>query len=140
MPAKTYEDYIVRWDDPLQEYRFSVGKKGVSILSDGCSGVSEAYHIICVEHDIHYATHKDFYTDRLISQEDADKYLMWGIQFHSWFGRLSPMARWRYRALSSKKGLSLGKEPWETGPERLLKRLAEEIDTKLSAIEEDLGA
>jgi len=137
MSVDAFRIYKGRWEDSL--YRGKVLAKGDEIISDGCSGVSEAYHVVCVEHDIHYALHEDLYTGELIFQEDADLFLMWGIQFHSWFGRLSPMARWCYRALSSKKGLALGREPWETGPDRLVQRLAEGR-TERPTVEEDLGA
>ena len=137
MPAQRYKDYISRWKDP--EYASEVRDAGQNILSDGCSGVSEAYHIVCVEHDIHYATHLDYWTFETITQEDADKYLMWGIQFHSWLGRSSLFAWWRYRALSSKKGLGFGRGPWESGPERLEKRLAGASHAR-SDVEPDLGA
>jgi hypothetical protein len=132
-----YETYIERWKDPL--YRGTVLATGEEGLSDGCSGVPDFFWPICVEHDIHYWLHEDFYTGDEITQENADLFLMWGIQFHSWFGRRSPMARWRYRALSSKKGLALGREPWKTGPERLVQRLADGR-TQTSSVEEDLGA
>ena len=117
MPAQRYKDYITRWKDA--EYASEVRDMGRNMMSDGCSGVPDFYLIVCIEHDIHYATHMDFWTAEIIVQEDADKYLKWGIQHHSWFGRWSPMAWWRYRTLSSKKGLGLGRGFWFTGPARL---------------------
>ena len=137
MPAQRYKDYISRWKDP--EYASEVRDAGRNILSDGCSGVPEFYHIVCVENDIHYATHLDYWTFETIAQEDADRYLKWGIQYFSIFGRWSPMAYWRYWALSSKKGLGLGREPWESGPERLEKRLAGASHARPD-VEPDLGA
>lgn len=123
MPAQRYKDYISRWKLDLH-YFMEVINEGYHIKSDGCSGVPDFFLVVCVEHDIHYATHKDFYTGENITQEDADKYLKWGIQYHSWFGRWSPMAWWRYSALSSKKGMGLGEGPWASGPRRLEIRLA----------------
>ena len=117
MPAQRYKDYITRWQD--SDYASEVSDAGRNMMSDGCSGVPDFYLIVCTEHDIHYATHMDFWTAEIIVQEDADKYLKWGIQYHSWFGRWSPMAWWRYRVLSNKKGLGLGRGPWVTGPDRL---------------------
>lgn len=118
----TRRQYLKRWNDP--KYAEAVRKKAIEIKADGCSGVPDFFLVICDEHDIHYATHVDFYTKNPIKQEDVDQMLQWGIQHFSWFGRWSPMAWWRYKALSSKHGLGLGKKSWETGPERLQKRLS----------------
>ena len=121
LPAKTYKEYIVRWRDDV--YRHQVRREAVRIRADGCSGVPDFYRIICLEHDVHYALHHDFYTKARIKQEDADLGLKWGIQYFSWFGRWSPMAAWRYWALSKKKGLGFGETAWRTGPERMSQRL-----------------
>ena len=118
----TRAEYCERWCDPT--YADQVRAEATRIKSDGCSGVTQAYWIVCAEHDISYATRKDFFTGLLITEEDADLMLKWGIQWHSWFGRWSPMAWWRYKALSEEKGLGLGSTAWETGPARLLERLA----------------
>jgi hypothetical protein len=117
MAITRYKDYVRRWLYP--DYPVYVRVEARLINSDGCSFVPDFYLIVCQEHDIHYAWHEDFYTGDDISKEDADRYLKWGIQFHSFFGRWSPMAWWRYRALSKKKGLGLGQDAWETGPERM---------------------
>lgn len=121
-PVQTYREYIERWE--LESYRKLVRAKATKIGSDGCSGVADFFVDVCYEHDIHYATHKDLFTHAALTKEDADRYLKWGIQFHSVFGRRSPMAWWRHRALSKKKGLGLGANAWETGPERMKKYLA----------------
>ncbi|MCB7128003.1 MAG: hypothetical protein J3T61_00490 [Candidatus Brocadiales bacterium] len=128
LPAQTYREYRQRWKNPPAygiDYAGLVRMRAKDIRSDGCSGVLPLYEDVCYEHDIHYATHRCFYLGDELTQEDADRYLKWGIQYFSFFGRWSPMARWRYRALSSKKGLGLGRKSWETGPERLRQRLAE---------------
>jgi len=122
VPAQTYKAYCPRWE--LEPYRKRVKAEAARIGSDGCSGVPDFYWIICLEHDIHYATHKDFFTGAPLTKEDADRYLKWGIQYHSSLGRQSPMALWRYWALSEKKGVGLGSGAWESGPERMKKYLA----------------
>jgi len=128
MVARKYKDYIERWETPPAygvDYADQVREEANRIRSDGCSGVLDLYVDVCYEHDIHYATHCCFYLGDELTQEDADRYLKWGIQYFSSFGRCSPMAWWRYTALSKKKGLGLGAGAWETGPERLKRRLAE---------------
>jgi hypothetical protein len=126
MAARRYKDYIARWEHPL--YKQRVLREAARIHSDGCSGVPDFYWTVCLEHDVHYATHEDFFTGESITQEDADRYLKWGIQFHSVFGRWSPMAWWRYWALSEKKGLGLGRQSWVTGPARARERQALAVD------------
>ena len=96
--------------------------ESIRIRANGCSGVPDFFLVVCDEHDIHYGTHVDFYTKKPIKQEDADRMLKWGIQFFSWFGRWSPMAWWRYRALSKERGLGFGTASWESGPARLIDR------------------
>jgi len=128
MVARKYKDYAERWENPPSygvDYADLVREEANQIRSDGCSGVADFYEIVCFEHDIHYATHRCFYLGDVLTQEDADRYLRWGIQYHSFLGRWSPMAWWRYWALSRKKGLGLGRQSWETGLERLKLRLAE---------------
>lgn len=119
--ALSYAGYIVRWD--TVDYRARVLAEAIRIKADGCSGVPDFFLVVCDEHDIHYAGHRDFYTGALLTQEHADQMLQWGIQYFSWFGRWSPMAWWRYRALSREKGLGLGRASWDTGPQRLRDRL-----------------
>ena len=116
-------DYCQRWCDP--GYVERLRQEAKAILSDGCSGVPDFYWVVCVEHDSAYAHRRDFFTGQEITEEEADLMLRWGIQYHSWFGRYSPMAWWRYTGLSKEKGLGLGSMAWETGPQRLIERLAQ---------------
>ena len=130
MSIQCYRDYVRRWEEPPAygvDYAHRVREEAKRIISDGCSGVLDIHIVVCFEHDLHYAHHADFYTfyNEPLEQEDADRYLRWGIQHFSSFGRCSPMAWWRFTALSRKKGLGLGRESWVTGPERLKHRLAE---------------
>ena len=116
----TYAEYIVRWKTPA--YRIDVVREATRIKADGCSGVPDFFLIICDEHDIHYSTHRDFFTQKTIKQEDADRCLKYGIQYFSWFGRWSPMAWWRYRVLS-RQHLGFGMNAWKTGPQRARERM-----------------
>src|SRR3990170_5487506 len=119
----TYRQYIKRWKKKCP-YRQAVRECALSIKSDGCSGPAlEFYQDGCFEHDIHFAYHYDFFTGEQITEEDADLMLKWYIQYHSWFGRWSPMAAWRYEALSSEGGWGFGHDAWITGPRRLQERL-----------------
>lgn len=70
-----------------------------ALESDGCSCVPDFYLDACLEHDIHYRTHKTVYGDP-ITKEQADQLLKKRIQESSFLGRLSPMAQWRYAAVS----------------------------------------
>ena len=119
----TRAEYCARWCDPTYEPRLR--EEARRIRSDGCSGVTQAYWIVCAEHDSAYARHVDFFTGLPITEEEADLMLRWGIQWHSVFGRLSPMAWWRYKGLSKAGGLGLGSKAWETGPARLVERLTD---------------
>lgn len=118
----TRQEYCRRWCDPA--YAERVHQEALRIFSDGCSGVTQIYRVVCEEHDIHYATHCDFVTGHPISEEDADLMLRWGIQYHSWLGRASLIAWIRYIGLSKQEGLGLGSLAWKTGPARLIERLA----------------
>lgn len=117
----TRHEYCWRWCDPA--YAARVHAEALRIYSDGCSSLTQAYRIVCEEHDIHYATHRDFFTGRSITEEDADLMLRWGIQWHSWLGRGSLLAWVRYTGLSKQHGLGLGSAAWDTGPARLRERL-----------------
>ena len=68
------------------------------VASDGCTGVPDFYLNECILHDWFYATHRDFY-GRPVTQHYADSRMKKNIQKKSWFGKWSPMAWWRYRAL-----------------------------------------
>lgn len=122
VPAKSYEEYVVRWQNAPYRYDDRVRREAARLRCDGCSGVPDFYRVICDEHDIHFATHRDFYMRVRLEEEDANLYLQWGIQYFSWFGRWSPMAWWRYKVLSS-TGLNCGREAWASGPARLAQRL-----------------
>lgn len=67
---------------------------------------------------MHYRSGLDLFTGQPITQEEADQYFMWYMQSKSWFGRLSPMAQWRWHALDkvghySWRGNVQLEEDWE---------------------------
>jgi hypothetical protein len=69
--------------------------KSASLKSDGCSYVSEAFHQCCLEHDIHYRTGTRV-DGKPITRAQADKRFRECMQMRSRFGKLSPMAWWRW--------------------------------------------
>ena len=117
----TRREYCRRWCDPT--YSAQVHAEAARIKSDGCSGVTQAYRVVCEEHDSAYARHCDLYTGLPVTEEEADLMLKWGVQWHSWFGKASVVAWFRYKGLSKVAGLGLGSKAWETGPARLATRL-----------------
>jgi hypothetical protein len=93
----------------------------IHIGSDGCSGVPDFYHDVCVIHDLAYRFQVDPWGNHL-DQAQADANLRLGIQARSRLGIWSPMSWWRWwvlrrvgdRAWNTHRKLSGG--PW-SGPE-----------------------
>lgn len=71
---------------------------GKFIASDGCTGVPDFFLDGCKLHDFWYRTHRNL-DGTPITELQADKGLEQYIWKHSIFGRFSPMAWWRRRAL-----------------------------------------
>lgn len=69
--------------------------KAAQLNSDGCSYVTEAFHRCCLEHDIAYRTGRRV-DGSTISRRAADKRFRECMQMRSRFGKLSPMAWWRW--------------------------------------------
>ncbi len=69
--------------------------KADELKSDGCTLVSEMYHICCQEHDVHYRTGKTVYGDP-ISVRDANARFRQQMQARSKLGKFSPVSwlRW----------------------------------------------
>ncbi len=89
------------------KYWRKVRAKAKELKSDGCSGVPDFYKDCCLEHDVHYRTHKTI--DGIdIDRKTADGTLKKCIQSRSLFGRWSPMAQWRYLAIRR-----WGKKAWD---------------------------
>jgi hypothetical protein len=77
----------VYWDHVYAE--------GARLNSDGCSYVSEAFHQCCVEHDGHYRR-GTWINGKPITRKEADARFRECMQMRSRFGKLSPMAWWRW--------------------------------------------
>ena len=84
LPDRTDRPY---WD--------AVKERADELKADGCSKVTEAYRSCCLEHDIHYRTHKTIYGDD-ISRTGADARFRQCMQDRSRFGKSSPMSWWRW--------------------------------------------
>ena len=69
--------------------------KAAELNSDGCSYVTEAFHQCCLEHDAAYRTGKTIY-GKPITRAQADQRFRECMQMRSRFGKLSPMAWWRW--------------------------------------------
>lgn len=81
--------------DPLKLTKADITNIKLYIDSDGCTGIPDFYKEECIKHDFYYRT-KHGFDGRLINKEKADLLFMRGIQNKSKFGKLSPMALWRY--------------------------------------------
>lgn len=66
-----------------------------AIESDGCTAVTELYHICCVVHDLGYREGIDPW-GRTVSRADVDRSFRLCMQKHSKLGRFSPMSWWRW--------------------------------------------
>lgn len=75
-----------------------VQQRAAELESDGCSGVPNFYLLACLEHDIHYRTHRTLY-DEPITRAEADARFRQVIQMLSVLGQLSPMSWWRWAAV-----------------------------------------
>lgn len=76
-----------------------VRKVALELGSDGCTWALEFYRDCCLEHDVHYRLHRRV-DDAPITKAEADSRLWECIVARSWFGRWSPLAWWRWRAVS----------------------------------------
>jgi hypothetical protein len=92
----TYDEFKTRWKD--LNYVFHVLALASALNADGCSGVTEYYHLGCLEHDIAYRTGFDP-LGLPVDKAEADKRFRWYMNSKSRFGRLGPMAYWRYYAV-----------------------------------------
>ena len=85
----------------MSDYQAWLREKAVELGTDGCSWVTEAFHIWCLEHDIAYRTRRwpsGLYRGKSIpmTYKQADDLLFERIVGDSAFGMLSPIAwvRW----------------------------------------------
>jgi hypothetical protein len=68
--------------------------------SDGCTRATNFHKLCCLRHDIHYRTHKHIDGITPITKEEADKMFFSCIVSRSKLGYFSPMAWWRWLAVS----------------------------------------
>ena len=87
---------LATWTD---DYRAAIRARALELGSDGCSWVPDFYVDACYEHDVHYRTHKTL-DGRMLTFEEANHWLGERIKTMSIFGRWSPMAWWRERAVA----------------------------------------
>ena len=76
-------------------YWAAVRARAAELKADGCSGVPEFYRDCCMNHDIHYRTHKTLEGEP-ITRAEADARFRRCMQDRSRFGKSSPMALWRW--------------------------------------------
>ncbi len=92
---------------PEDSYWLHIRERAKRLESDGCSGVPDFYLDACLEHDIHYRTHR--WLDGLpIFKSEADERFRQVIQSRSAFGLFSPMSWWRWLAVKW-----AGQKAWE---------------------------
>lgn len=79
----------------MTDYWARVRQRAAELGSDGCSGVLDVYLDACLEHDIHYRTHRRL-DGSPITRKEADALFRQRMQERSLFGAFSPMAWWRW--------------------------------------------
>jgi len=112
---KTLPRKVQDWElrDPPREsapYWQTVRRVAAELEADGCTGVPDFYLLACLEHDIHYRTHRTLDGLR-INRRQADMRLRRVIQTLSSLGRMSPMSWWRWAALRL-----IGWKAWRRNP------------------------
>jgi len=77
------------------DYEELVRQKAKELGSDGCTGVSELYHVCCLEHDIMYRTGKSA-GGTPVNREEADRHFRACMQRKSKLGFADPVSwiRW----------------------------------------------
>lgn len=91
-------------------YWMRVKKEALRLKSDGCTGVPDWFRRACLEHDVHYRTHRRINGNISLCKEEADYIFKVRMQHLSWFGRFSPMAWWRWMAVKT-----FGRKAWNKG-------------------------
>lgn len=76
-------------------YWEGVRARANELESDGCSVVTEAFQQCCFEHDIAYRTGARL-DGTPITRREADARFRQCMQLRSRFGKVSPMAWWRW--------------------------------------------
>jgi hypothetical protein len=84
-----------------------IRQRAEELHSDGCTGVTQFYIICCWEHDIYYRTGQDL-DEKPLTRTEADRRFRACIQKRSKFGKLSPMALWRWAGVRV-----FGRKAWQ---------------------------
>jgi hypothetical protein len=92
------------WD---RIYWSDVRSRAQELKADGCSGVPDWMVWTCLEHDVHYRTHKTL-NGTPITKTTSDYVFRVRIQQGSALGRFSPVSWWRWLGVKY-----LGKKAWE---------------------------
>ena len=105
------------WDKP---YWIDIRALATNLDADGCSGVPDTFVWSCLEHDVHYRTHKFVY-GAVITKREADyilrrrvqqtqmSILKWPISWIRWFGVAVIFRRVSQDAWDSFGGTTIGK-------------------------------
>lgn len=89
-------------------YWLNVRRTAAILNSDGCTGVLDIFRDTCLEHDIHYRTHR-FLCGCDIDFSTANYIFRRRIQQRSLFGRFSPVSWLRWIAVNH-----FGRKAWNT--------------------------
>ena len=73
-------------------------EEAARLKSDGCTFVPDFYGGACLEHDIHYRTHK-WLDGEPITKAEADTRFRLVMQAWSKLGKYDPMSWWRWLAV-----------------------------------------
>ena len=92
------------WD---KVYWSDVRARAKRLNSDGCTGVPDYLVWTCLEHDVHFRTHR-FLTGEPIDFQSANYIFRARIQQGSPLGKFSPAAWWRWAAVAV-----FGASAWE---------------------------
>jgi hypothetical protein len=96
---------VITWSE---EYRTLMRARARALHADGCSGVPDFYLDACLEHDVHYRTHR-WLSGLPLTRRQADACFRRRMQQTSLFGWFSPMALWRWGGVRL-----FGERAWET--------------------------
>ena len=94
------------WD---KRYWSDVMERAHALNADGCTGVPDYLVWTCMEHDVHFRTHRFMYGEP-IDFATANYVFRVRIQQASGLGAFSPVAWWRWAAVAC-----FGKKAWTDG-------------------------
>ena len=88
-------DFKAHVPPPRDAYWVLVREASYDLDSDGCTGIPDFYLDACLEHDVHYRTHR-WIDGTPIVRAEADARFRQVMQSRSMLGTASPMAWWRW--------------------------------------------